>query len=69
MQINKAYERRRAWGDRRCSHPALAKEYVRGKETGMRVCTTCGRVFTRAEADRFVADRLDHPDEEPHRSS
>jgi hypothetical protein len=42
MQVEKTLELRKAWGNRPCDHPDLAKEYDRGAATGDYVCTRCG---------------------------
>ena len=46
MQIEEGLELRRRWakkGNPPCDHPQLAREYVRGANTGDVVCTTCGK--------------------------
>ena len=42
MQMEKAAELRRKWGDKPCEHPSLSKEYFLGTGTGDYVCTQCG---------------------------
>lgn len=32
-----------------CKHPSMGKEYIRGMDTGDKVCLTCDAVFSRAE--------------------
>jgi len=38
----KAIELRKKWGDKKCNHPNLEKEYDLGSATGDYVCTQCG---------------------------
>jgi len=52
MQLDKALQLRRAWGDKPCAHPTLDKEYYLGSSTGDYVCTTCGKNFSREEAQQ-----------------
>lgn len=43
MQSKKAAELKKSWGDQKCSHPYLDKEYINGMATGDYVCTTSSR--------------------------
>lgn len=43
MQLEKAAELRKSWGNKPCSHSNLEKEYYLGASTGDYVCTTCGQ--------------------------
>jgi hypothetical protein len=42
MQMDKAAQLNREWGNKPCSHPNLEKEYHLGADTGDYVCSTCG---------------------------
>lgn len=42
MQLKKAQELEKSWGDKPCDHPNLEKEYELGSATGDYVCTKCG---------------------------
>ncbi len=47
MQAKEAEELRRNWGDKNCDHPAFAKEYDLGAQTGDYICKTCGKEVSR----------------------
>ena len=52
MQADKAKQLRKEWQDKGnlpCSHLNLDKEYMLGMDTGDKVCTTCGKIFTPPE--------------------
>lgn len=53
MQMDKAIELRKAWGNKLCSHPNFDKEYYLGADTGDYVCTTCGCSFTKQEREKL----------------
>ena len=53
MQMDKAIELRKAWGNKPCSHPNFDKEYHLGSDTGDYVCTSCGRSFTKQEKENL----------------
>ena len=57
MQRKKATALRQEWGDKPCTHPALAKEYDLGERTGNYVCTTCGATLTFREKAELAASR------------
>jgi hypothetical protein len=42
MQMLKATEIRKSWGNKPCDHPHLAKEYHFGTATGDYICTQYG---------------------------
>lgn len=42
MQVEKAMEINRRWGDRPCEHKELIPEYYLGASTGDYVCKKCG---------------------------
>lgn len=42
MQLERAQELRKEWGDKPCDHPQIVKEYYRGMQTGDYTCTQCG---------------------------
>lgn len=52
MQLTKANQLRKAWGNAPCDHPNLEKEYFGGADTGDWVCTQCGRSFPRDQSDQ-----------------
>lgn len=43
MQLKRALELKKEWGDKPCDHPQLVKEYFQGAQTGDYVCTQCGQ--------------------------
>lgn len=44
MQMEKAEELRKKWGNKPCDHPdPLEKEYYLGTATGDYICSICGR--------------------------
>ena len=57
MQVRKALELRKEWGDKPCDHPNFVKEYDLGAQTGDYVCTQCGRTFTRSEVEEIESSR------------
>lgn len=46
MQRKKAIELQKAWGDKPCDHPTLAREYDLGERTGNYCCQQCGMAMT-----------------------
>jgi len=55
MQMEKAEQLRKRWeskGNPPCDHPVLDKEYIKGWDTGDRVCTTCGQCFAPSELEQ-----------------
>ncbi len=46
MQQKDASLLRKNWGNKPCSHPEFAKEYMLGAGTGDYVCTQCGEIFS-----------------------
>jgi len=44
MQMNEARRRQREWGERRCAHPSVEREYYFASPTGDDVCSVCGKV-------------------------
>jgi len=50
MQMERAEELRRNWGDKPCQHSILQKEYVLGAQTGDLICETCGKSFFSRDA-------------------
>ena len=65
MEIKKAEQLRKKWGDKPCSHPSFEEEtFPATKETewlqtktGDYVCLQCGRVFTKTEKEQFNKER------------
>jgi len=57
VQKKKAILLKQEWGDKPCTHPALAKEYDLGERTGNYVCTTCGATLTFREKSELAAAR------------
>jgi hypothetical protein len=57
MQASKAKRKRDDWGDKPCSHPSFAKEYILGAQTGDYVCTQCGQSFDKNERDQIEDNR------------
>lgn len=67
MDIKKAENLRKEWGDKACDHPSFEKEtqgapIVKGmgyveEKTGDYVCTQCGEVFTKAEKEAIEKSR------------
>lgn len=57
MKQKRADELQKAWGDKPCDHPQLAKLYDLGERTGNFACTQCGRVFTFREKAELAASR------------
>ncbi|GAB4073247.1 hypothetical protein GCM10028778_08060 [Barrientosiimonas marina] len=51
MQMEKAEEIRKEWGNKPCEHPTITKEYYLGAQTGDYVCTQCGQ--TRSNESDF----------------
>lgn len=49
MQMRKAAQRRKEWGEKPCNHDDVDREYYLGAHTGDIVCTICGRNFTNME--------------------
>ena len=42
MQLKKAQELKKRWGNKPCDHSSLEKEYYLGTATGDYICTDCG---------------------------
>ncbi len=57
MQLKRATQLAEAWGDAPCDHPAFAKLYDMGVQTGKYVCTQCGAVFSWREKAELLASR------------
>ncbi len=57
MQADAAKRIRERWGNKPCDHPNVEKEYQFGADTGDFVCTTCGRIFTRAELGKMQTEK------------
>lgn len=61
MNIKKAEELRKIWGDKPCNHPSFERETFPAtwetewieKDTGDYVCTQCGESFTKEEMERI----------------
>jgi transposase-like protein len=49
MQMEKAEQIRKVWGDKPCNHPNIEKEYYLGSQTDDYVCTQCGKTFTKEQ--------------------
>ncbi len=45
MQLQKARELQKNWGDKPCDHKELEKEYFNSTATGDYVCRVCGKAF------------------------
>lgn len=57
MQMKRALELQKQWGDKPCEHPALAKAYEAGIKTGSYICTQCGAVLSFRERVELLASR------------
>ncbi len=57
MQMKRARKLSEEWGGKPCDHPAFAKLYDMGVQTGQYVCTQCGAPFTWREKATLLADR------------
>ena len=57
MKKKRGQELSASWGDKPCDHPALAKEYDQGVQTGRYLCTQCGRAFSYREKAELAARR------------
>ena len=53
MQMSKALQLRREYGNNPCSHPGFDREFCFGADTGDKVCTTCGRVLSSEEVEEI----------------
>lgn len=53
MQLTRAEELRREWGDKPCAHPKIVREYIAGMHTGY-VCSQCGKDFDDQEREEFL---------------
>lgn len=66
MEMDDAARLRKAWGNRRCSHPNLEKEYHRGLSTGDYACTTCGKSAWGSDwAEKEAEQKEKQPPERP----
>ncbi len=57
MKKKRAEQLQEEWGGKPCDHPALAKEYDMGAQTGRYVCTQCGAGFNHREKAELAAGR------------
>lgn len=46
MQMKRAEQLKKEWGGKPCTHPAFAKAYDLGRQTGDYLCKQCGTSFT-----------------------
>lgn len=57
MQMKRAEQLKRDWGGKPCSHPAFAKAYDLGVQTGGYLCKQCGQSFSVREKKEIEAGR------------
>lgn len=57
MQMRKAAQLQKEWGDRDCDHPGFDKEQFGGTNTGDYVCTQCGRSFPPESVRKIKASK------------
>ncbi len=58
MQFEEANRLREKYEGKPCEHPAIAKEYYLGAQTGDYRCTTCGETFaSRREWEELQSQR------------